>query len=305
MSNQPKAELIDRPAPVESVAMLPPDLAIVKMENDSFQAVAAAHPRSLVKIKAELEEQLEAFPTLAEDAIYNKPVGKEQGGSGQQRYVRGLSVRSAEAIRECYGFNRVRTDVMEVDGGNAVKVEATFSDYQRCTIWQDSGIVSKFYKDRSGRMVKYADDRFYNVVVKAEASRRIREVILRSVNPGLKAWYFELAEKKIDEILDEPAVDKIVGKFSTKGISLEQLEKSLGRTRKAGWTKSDRQDLLGIWNAIESGETTIAEAFSDGNGDNGTAKPTGPVTAESLTNPKQAGHKEPVATASRQPGDEG
>jgi hypothetical protein len=252
------SEILSTDRQAMAVSSLPSELAIMKMENENIVALAAARPRDHKKIKADLAAQIEAYPSFARDAIYSKPVGKDQ--SGRMQFARGLSIRAAEAIAEAYGYCRIRCEVTPIDD-TCVKVEATFSDYQRGRIWQDAGILSRFYKSRGGQMVKHPDDRFYGLVVKAEASRRIREVILRSVPPGLRSELMEMAEQKIDDLLDDKTIQKIVGKFAGKGVDLPQLETHVGRTLKAGWTKEDRKDLLGLWNAIESGETTVAEAF--------------------------------------------
>lgn len=272
---------------VQAMAAIPPDMTLMRLENDHICALAAARPRNHQKIKEDLLAQIEAYPSFAREAIYSKPVGKDQ--AGRQQFARGLSIRAAEAIAEAYGYCRVRCDVTPVDGDN-VKVEATFTDYQRGRIWQDGGIVSKWYRSRSGQMVRHAEDRFFSVVVKAEASRRIREVILRSVPPGLRSELMDLAEKKINELLDDSTVRKIIGKFAGKGITQDRLEQHLGRTLEAGWTKQDRQDLLGLWNAIESGETTVQDAFGDtAQGQPiGAAQPNGNVTGDDLANPKAA-----------------
>lgn len=239
---------------------IPPDMAIMKLENDNIQAMAVARPRNHETIRQEIVDQLTAYPEFAAAAIYNKPVGKDERGN--MKFARGLSIRAAEAIAEAYGYCRIRSDVTPIDD-DKVKVEASFTDYQKGRIWQDSGIVSKWYKAKGGGMRKHNDDRFYNVVVRAQVSIRIREVIIRSVPPGLRAALEEMAERQINELLDDTTMDKIVGKFSTKGVTLSQLEMRIGRTRKDGWTKGDRSLLLGLWNGIEEGETTVREAFEE------------------------------------------
>ena len=267
-----------------AIASLPPDMAILKLENETIQSLAAARPRDMEKMKAELTSQLLAFPALAEDAIYEKPVGKDPE-TGEQRVARGLSVRSAEVLAEAYGFNRVRVDVTQVDD-NHVKVEATFTDYQRGRIWQDAGILSKFYKDRYGKMNRTPDDRFYNVVVKAESSRRVREVILRSVNAGLKAWFWNECERMLDERLDERTVDAILGRFNGIGVTRQQVETYIGRPQSMGWTGDDRKKLLAVWNAIKDGETTIAETF--GQREQSAGQGASAATASAATNSVQA-----------------
>ncbi len=258
-------------------------MAILKLENDTIQSLAAARPRNHESIKGEIVAQLEAYPSFAKAAIYSKPVGKDPE-TGKQKLARGLSVRAAEAIAEAYGYCRIRTDVSPVDE-TTVKVEATFTDYQKGRIWQDAGLVSKFYKDKYGKMQRIPDDRFYNVTVKAEVSRRVREVILRSVPPGLRSELQEMAERKMSHLLDEKGVATIVDYFARLGVKLEQLEEYIGRTVKSGWTEEDRLDLHGLANAIKDGETTVAEAFGDGK-EKAATNGTGPVKPADLTNPQ-------------------
>lgn len=237
-----------------------PELLQMRMENESMMAECRVRPRDHESIKAELIEQLRAYPSFAREAIYNKPVGREDG---VMKYARNLSIRAAEAIAEAYGYCRIRSDVTVVDD-DTVRIEASFIDYQKCRCWQDAGLLSKLYKSKYGEIKRYSDDRFFNLVVKAEVSRRIREVITRSVPPGLRSELFEMAERQIDELLDDKTMDKILGQFSSKGVTLDQIETHIGRTRKAGWTKGDRRNLLGVWNAIKDGEITVAQAFEDG-----------------------------------------
>jgi hypothetical protein len=255
-------DLINRPTGFDR-----PELLQMKMENETIMTECRLHPRNFDTIKRDLLEQLQAFPELATDAIYEKPVGKDQQ-SGEQKYVRGLSIRAAEALAEAYGYNRIRSDVSELDG-DKVKVEATFTDYQKGRVWQDAGILSKTYKDRYGKPARWNDDRFYNVVVKAEVSKRVREVIMRSVNTGLKAWFESECEKISAGLLDDKTVGKIVDQYATKQVTVEMLEKLVGRPRSMGWMQNDRARLLNIWNAIKDGETSIDEVFGD--------KPTKPL----------------------------
>jgi len=273
----------------QAVASIPQGMAVIRMEMETMTALAAAHPRNLEAIKEDLAAVLQAFPLLAEEAVYNKPVGKDER-TGQQKYARNLSIRAAEALAECYGFNSVSSDLETVDE-STVKITATFCDYQRGRIWRDATIVSKFYRARTGQMIKIADDRFYNVTVKAEKAKAIRETIIRSVNAGLKAWFWDQCEKIVDSMLDQGTVQKILGQFSTRGISQEQLERHLGKPLSAGWTKQDRKDLLGVWNALKDGETTVEEAFGTADhakkpGASVNATGNGGAKAEDLASPR-------------------
>ncbi len=318
------------PGQVESIAAMPRDMAIMKMENDSIMSLAAARPRDYVMIKKDLRAQLVEFPVLATEAIYNKPVGRAEDicqdcGStnfpdkktkktvakcwkcgqpnvkaGEMKYAQGLSVRAAETLAECCGFNSIRCDVTPLDE-TTVKVNASYTDYQRGRTWHDGGIVSKMMKKRDGSMEMINEDRFYNVILKAEKSKYLREVIVRSLPAGLKAWFWEECEKISSDLLDDKTIDRIVGQFSGKNVTPEMLEQLLGVTRAIGWTKAHRQTLLGVWNAIKDGETTVAEAFGLESGSppkqpENTTEGAGQVTGSDLTGGKASTTERPGTT---------
>ena len=266
MAEQPK-ELARTETDVRAGAQLPHDLAVIKMENESRMSLAAARPRDYGQVLANVKAQLAAYKSFAQEAIYNKPVGKDRD-TGKMKFARGLSIRAAEALAEAYRYCKVRSDVTPLDD-DTVRVEACFTDYQTGRVWQDSGIVSKSYKMRNGKIARHSDDRFYNVVVKAEASRRIRECIMRMIPPGLRSELVLCVDEQLDAFLDESTVDKIVAEFSKRGVTLEMIERLLAK-RRASFTKEDRANLVGVWNAIKDGETTVAEAFGDNGGPDAT-----------------------------------
>jgi hypothetical protein len=236
------------------------DVSLMKLENETIATLAAANPRDHESIKEEMRQQMESYPTFAESLIYSVPVGKDY--NGQMKYARGLSIRAAEAVAEAYGYNRVRCEVDPIDD-ETVKVTATFTDLQRGRVWQDVGLVSKFYKSRNGKMQKHNDERFYGLVVKAEMSKRVREVILRCVSSGLRSELQSMAERYMAKMLSGDGVSKIVDSFNRIGVDVQTLENYIGRPVGAGWTEDDRVTLLSIYNAIKDGQVTVALAFSE------------------------------------------
>ena len=237
------------------------NVTLMKLENETIASLAAAHPRNHQSIKQEILEQMEAYPSFAESMVYSVPVGKDYE-TGQMKYARGLSIRAAEALAEAYGFNRVRCEVEEI-ADDKVKVTATYTDLQRGRVWQDVGLVSKFYKKRTGGMQRHNDERFYSLVVKAEMSKRVREVILRCVSSGLRAELQAMAERYMAKVLSGDGISKIVDSFNNIGVNVEVLENYIGRPIGAGGTEDDRVTLLSIYNAISDGQVTTAAAFAE------------------------------------------
>ena len=274
------------------ISQLPRDVVAMKMENESFMAMAVAKPRDPAAIVSQLVSLVNAYPEAAADAVYSKPVGTvkrvqcanescqhtyEVGKTESQfscprcecervsssrmvkKFAEGLSIRAAESIRSVYGFNRMRTDTEVMDDGK-VKVTGVFVDYATGTITEDSRIVTPFYKGHNGQMNRTPEDRFLNVVVKAEKAKLRRDVILDSVPNIVKAAYRDACERRTADLLTDEYIDaKILPAFAQYGLKLDDLEKIVGRPKSLGWTQADRTELLRIVTALKNEETTVAE----------------------------------------------
>lgn len=258
------------------------DLMQLRMENEMMMAECRSHPRDFAAIRRELTSMLDAFPDFAYRARYCKPVGVE---NGVQKFARGLSIRAAEALAEAYKYNSIESEVVPLSDGLA-KVTAAFMDFQNGRKWRDSGVVSQWYKAKTGAMQKTPDDRFYGLVCKAEVSRRIREVILRTVNSGLREWFEAECIKRAAMLLTDEEVRKIIDAFKGLGATLEQIENRIGRPVRMGWTEGDRIMALELWNAIRDGETTAAEAFGLTVAQVAPPSAQGAVSGDDLTKPK-------------------
>lgn len=274
----------------------------VQMEHESIMSAASVRKRDTREMMAEIEAQIDACPEFAAAAIYSKPVGTvceitckcgrrfEVGTSGHgarkspkwepcpscgkegsdnsassrmvQKRARNLSIRAAEAVAEIYGFNRLSCGVQIVDSDH-VKVTARFFDYANLRTWEDEALVPKFYTTRDGQKYRHAEDRFHDTIVKAAKSKLIREVIIRSVPAVLRLRMFAKCEEMIARKLGDDDIDKIVKAFAEFGVTQQQLETYIGRTRKEGWTKDDRLEVATAYNGLKSNETTVAELFGD------------------------------------------
>ena len=242
----------------QALAALPRDMAVLRMENDNIQALAAAYPRDYGAILADLKSQMEAYPTFADGAIYAKPVGKTDG---VMKYAEGLSIRAAEALAVAFRYNRVSQSIEpHPHDPDKARVVCRFTDYQTGRVIENEVTVSPWYKDRRGEMKRHNADRFENVVVKAKAAICRRDTILQAVSPGLKSELQELAQRLQGKRLSEEGQDKAIAAWAQKGVSQEQLESFCGRTS-ANWTMKDVLQLRHLWTAIEDGETTVEEVF--------------------------------------------
>lgn len=293
LSRGPAAPSVGGLQNVDQIARLPAGLAAIAIQNDQLMGMAVSRPRDFGEIRARLEEELKIFPAQAENLIYAKPVGKlpdvcldcgeemfprkdkklwsscikcksKRIQPGGQKIARGLSVRAAESLAEVYGFNRITTEI-EPQGSdiNSAKVKATFTDLQACRVWEATTVVSRQYTDRNGGTQWTPIDRFLGVTAQASASKCVREVVVRSLNASLKAWFFDLVDKTIAGTLTDDRVKKLVASFHSKGVELKHLESILGHPLAMGISIEERKTLAGIWNTLESGEMSVRELLAD------------------------------------------
>ncbi len=242
----------------KALSHLPKDLAVIKIEHDQAAMMSKAEPRDLQMIQRELTNQFDAFPELAGEMVYEKPVGKDD--DGVEKFATGLSIRAAETVMAVYRYTNIETDVEELPSGNA-KVTATFVDLQTGSIKKMNRIVSRFYKARGGAKVEHKPDRFWDIVVPNKTSLALREAILRSIPAGLKKWIWDQANARIDTQLDGEGIQKLIAAFAGIGVAAGDLEKYLDGKSLAKLEQEDRRRLLSVWNAIDQEEVTVAEAF--------------------------------------------
>lgn len=302
-----------------AIQQLPPDLMLLKMENESIMSVARAQPRDPMKIVGQLRALIDAYPAAAEEAIYKKPVGTvlevtcgtcgvryelnkidnnsacpaceahpmAQGKQSQSRKVKkfaeGLSIRAAESIRSIYGYTRLATTTEILPDGKA-KLTGVLVDYAAGNLTSDERIVANYYKARGGGMVKIDEDRFLNVVVKAEKSKLKRDVILDSVPNIVKAMFRDACEQKMTELVAPEVIDqKILPAFREYGITLEHLEKIVGRPKSLGWRESERLELRKILTGLKNEEMTVRELLADLDEPKRPTAPTNGATMDDLT----------------------
>lgn len=318
---------------LDSASQMPAGMMLMKLENESIMSIARTAPRDQAKIVKQLIELIDAYPAAADEAIYKKPVGSVTEGicakCGKKyevpykgapecprcqcpdlasrkkvtKFAEGLSIRAAESIRSIYGFSRlaVTTEVLPDD---KVKITGIFVDYCAGNFTSDDRVVSPWYRSRNGGMERTPEDRFLNVVVKAEKAKLRRDVILDSIPNITKAAFRDACEKKLAAIMTPELVETTVNWFNTTyGITAVELEKVLGRPQSMGWTEEDRVTLKQLANALKNEETTVADirySIADDGGDpskagqakNGAASGTAPgasgtVSGSDLTKKKE------------------
>jgi len=229
---------------------------LVKLENTTQMQVSVQRPRDESKILSASLKELDTYPSMAREALYVKPVGKDD--KGEMKSVEGLSIRAGESLANRWTNSAYGCELVSEDDESAL-IAGVFLDYENNTRHVVQARVSKFYKNRQGQVVQYSPDRF-DTVIKANQSKVLREVILRSLPAGLKKEY----ENKVRKILKSDTISNIrnslMERIETLNISLELIERSKGKAIK-DMKKEELTEIIGLTNSIRDGETSIDEAF--------------------------------------------
>lgn len=232
---------------------------LVKLENDTQMAVSVQRPRNEQEILEKALRELDLYPSMAEEAIYNKPVGKKEiKGEWVMTYAEGLSIRTAESLANRWKNSAYGADIVSEDD-ESITIAAVFLDYENNTRHVMQARVSKSYTTKEKKVMQLTPDRL-DLKIKAEQSKLLREIILRSIPAGLKREYRLKAEKMLKGDKLSTRRTALVERFFEMGVPVEALIQHKGKEIK-DWKHDDLTEMLGIYNAIRDGEISIAETF--------------------------------------------
>lgn len=233
---------------------------VIRVENETMQAVAIARPRDVkVVLKAALEE-LEIAPEFAEKAFYSLPF-RDEGDSVQ---VEGISFPGSAALARLWGNCVVDARAIAEDE-DGVDFSGVFIDLETNFRIGRPYRASRWRKTRKGTY--RLDDRGFAQECGIAISKAERNATLAGMPPWLRVAYFNRAREiagggKLDKPAPEKKVEAAVAYFREKhGVALDRIEAKVGKPRKE-WTGLDLANLRGIINEINDHQTTVEAAFA-------------------------------------------
>ena len=106
-----EAEVLGPETPQETaMELVSSGAALVKLENTTQMQIAAQRPRNEDRVLSAALAELERYPSMADEAIYSKPVGKDPN-TNAMKYVEGLSIRAAESLANRWANSAYACDV--------------------------------------------------------------------------------------------------------------------------------------------------------------------------------------------------
>lgn len=222
-----------------------------RAEIDSQVATARRYPRSIKKFR----EDALALATLDEDTASSMLYAIVRGG----KRIEGPSVRLAEVAGSSWGNLYYGARVVEI-GDRTLKAQGVAWDLEKNV--KAAIEVTRRITTRQGK--RYDDD-MITVTGNAASSIALRNAIWKVIPGALIKPIYEAAKAvAIGQGLSmEHRRQRALDWFGKLGIKSDKVFKLLGRRGVEDITVEDLVTLQGLKTAIQDGDTTVDQAFTD------------------------------------------
>lgn len=220
-----------------------------KSEIDSQIATAKAYPRDEAFCLRRAEKLALMTPDVAAEMFYVLKRGNNR--------IEGPSIRLAEVVASTWQNIRTGSRVIEV-GEKMLTAQGICHDLESNVCMTAN--VERRITDRNGR--RYNDDMIQTASAAAQAIA-LRNAIFKVIPRGLLNPIYELAKKvavgDISTIQDR--WNKAVSHWARHNITEEQILEYLEVQDPSTINDEHLATLIGLWNAVKEGQTTLEEAF--------------------------------------------
>jgi hypothetical protein len=241
----------------EGAALVAAGATLMRIENETMQAVSVKQPRIEKRVLAAALEELELAPDLAARTYYSIPFA-ESKGSERKFQVEGPSVNAAMNLARRWGNCAVRSLIM-AETEDQVHLSGEFVDYETNFRISKPFAVSKLLKRRDGRTELLRDQRLV-MAVQAGSSKAVRNAILSGLPDYLVETYYQRA-KAIAGREAKSKWTEIQVKFREFGVTPEMLESHVGHELEQ-INDQELADLRGIFNALRDGLAKATDVFA-------------------------------------------
>lgn len=230
--------------------------ALAKIEIDTQIATAKQYPRDPAAAREKVRQLVLASPSIAEQCFYH--LERESKKNGEKTIIEGFSVRFAEFVVHSWGNLRVQTRVVENDG-KKITIQGVCHDLESNSAVQVE--VNRRITTSSGHT--FSEDM---QIVTANAGNAIayRNAVFKTVPAALFVDILEEAKATVRKSIEQNLTNRITkmfASFGNLGVTPAMLYEYLCVGGEEDITATNVQDLLGVFNAIKEGSTTVEETF--------------------------------------------
>lgn len=225
-----------------------------RAEIDMQVATAKKYPRSLIKFRQDALSMATGDKETAASCFYKL---KRSSKDGESSYIEGPSVRLAEIVASAWGNLRFGARIISEDN-RFVTAQGVAYDLEKNVC--NSIEVSRRITDRNGK--RYSDDMIV-MTKNAACSIALRNAIFKTVPFTYAKQIFEQAKKTavgdVKTIGERRAA--MIQAFQKMRIGIDQLLDFCEKPSIEDLGLSEIENLIGVFQAIKDGDTTIEEQF--------------------------------------------
>lgn len=285
MSKQQTAEVIE-------AEVVEPGVMEVIARGEMQTAVDIAHryPRSIERFQKDAMSMATVSEEVAAQCFYT--LTRYDKKTGETKYIEGPSIRLAEICMQAY------TNIKA--GARIVREEDRFVIAQGVAhdLQKNSSISIEVRRRITGKTGhRYGDD-MIGVTSNAAASIALRNAILKTIPAVLVGPIYQQCKKVAvgtEKTLAHRRA-KMIEKFADLQVSVPMLLRKTGREAVDDMGLKDLEILIGVFNAIQGGDSTVPLQFPR------EAAPS--PTAQALTDKIKAGQDKRAAPKPETPADE-
>lgn len=230
--------------------------SITRAEIDMQVATAKQYPRSLEKFRQEALSMACADREIAASCFYKL----KRGRGADAKVIEGPSVRLAEIVANAWGNLRFGARTVD-EGAKDVIAQGVAHDLEKnvCNTIE----VSRRITTSDGK--RYSDD-MIGVTKNAACSIALRNAIFKTVPfTYVKSIYLKCKEVAVGNA--KTLIERrgeMLDTFSKMSVTKEQILAFTEKPSLEDIGLSEIEDLIGVYNAIRDGDTTIDEQFKPG-----------------------------------------
>lgn len=228
------------------------------LDYSALMMAARAHPRNMNLAIKQAEAIVTMNETTAKECFYALPRGGKK--------ISGESVGMAETLAACYGNMNITTDEIKVlREEGVVEVRGFIMDCETGLTY--SSIVRRGIKYGPNHKYKPGelfDDDMINMTTGAAISILYRNLVLRIIPRPIRKHIYQRALEVATgdgKTFSERQLRCVEHWGTEMGVDKSKLLLHLGYTEVKDLNIQDFEYLLGIENAIKTGDTTIEEVF--------------------------------------------
>ncbi|MBR3163720.1 hypothetical protein IKF15_00215 [Candidatus Saccharibacteria bacterium] len=251
--NSKASEIIELDNVASPVAISPLE-ALERANVDIAIATANKYPRDIARVKDDIKSMATLDQETAQACFYTLPPRK---GERAGKRIQGPSVRLAEIAVSCYRNIKAAYRII-ADDGKFIVAQGVCHDLQQNV--STSVEIRRRITNKEG--VRYSDD-MIQTTCQAAGAIAYRNAVFKVVPMALVKPAFDAAKKvavgEMKNLSERRGL--MIETFGKMGIEKERVLKAVDRASVEEITLDDLEALIGYYNSIKDGESSVEEIF--------------------------------------------